>query len=265
LSSPWDALVGRPRFCFTSDQDWAPEWALEELLDWVRARGIPLHVFRTSASEVLDEAVQRGEITQGWHPNLAPTSSHGSSVEEVVGWFQENFPGGISVRGHGFNESYAAWSAFAHAGIEYDSQFPAAFSGHLVPAVHATGIVRMPVFLEDDLWLGAFPGRYTPDVVLDTLFAPGLKILNIHAAHLALNTPSLHAYRAAASMFYESRGPGRLIHGGDGTRTMIDALAGAIDERGNEFEPFEAICREASSVIASTSDLAIGSGSTTLR
>ena len=258
MSSPWNSLVAEPRFCFTSDQDWAPEWALEALLDWVRERAIPLHVFRTSASEILDDAVQRGEITQGWHPNLAPTSSHGSSIEEVVAWFTENFPGSISVRGHGFNESYAAWSAFAVAGIEYDSQFPAAFSAHLVPAVHATGLVRMPVYLEDDLWLGAFPGRYTPEVIRETLFTAGLKIMNVHAAHLGLNTPSLSAYRAVASTFYESRAPGRLVHRGDGIRTMIDSVVAAIAERGKEFEPFETLCHEASSVVESTPGLAVG-------
>src|SRR5262249_43603911 len=212
VRSPWGPLAEEPRFCLTSDQDWAPDWALEELLDWVRRRGLPLHVFRTNPSDVLDDAVRHGEITQGWHPNLAPGSSHGNSTADVVAWFTETFPGSVSIRGHGFNETFAAWSAFAAAGIRYDSQFPAAFSGHLAPMVHVAGIVRLPVFLEDDLWLGTFPGRYAADRVARTLLTPGLKIMNLHAAHLALNTPSLDTYRAHASAFYASRSAGELVH-----------------------------------------------------
>lgn len=203
--------------------------------------------------------MRRGEITQGWHPNLAPGSSHGNSVAEVVAWFTETFPGSVSIRGHGFNETFAAWSAFAAAGIRYDSQFPAAFSAHLVPMVHVTGIVRMPVYLEDDLWLATFPDNYTAEgTVAHTLFEPGLKIFSLHAAHLALNTPSLGAYDATRNEFYNSQAPGRLVHRGDGIRNLFDSLVDKIEATGGCFEPFHAACHEASSMIASTPQLAVG-------
>ena len=51
----------------TSDQDWAPEWAIERLLTEAQAATIPLHVFRTSASSALDIAAAEGAVTQGWH------------------------------------------------------------------------------------------------------------------------------------------------------------------------------------------------------
>lgn len=238
-------MCATPRFVLTTDQDWAPEWALAELLEWSVDHQLPLHVFRTGPSQVLDEAVASNLTTQGWHPNLAAGSSHGSSLEEIVEWFSATFPRSRSVRGHGFQESSAAWAAFSEVGIRFDSQFPSAFSAHLVPTVHFTGIIRLPVFLEDDLWLLAHPGVHEVTPLGHRLFSPGLKIFNLHAAHLALNTPSTSAYETARAEFYSASSSPALRHQGVGIRNLFDDIVSKITASGGAFESFDALCDEA--------------------
>src|SRR5580704_12513992 len=107
----WARFREKPIFVFTADQDWAPEWAVEIFLAELRRFKIPLHIFRTNPSPVLDEAAESGELDQGWHPNFLPGSSHGSSVAEVVRYFERTFPGAVTARSHCFAEDTSSWRA----------------------------------------------------------------------------------------------------------------------------------------------------------
>src|SRR5579863_7836119 len=80
----WGSVATEPVFVLTGDQDWAPEWAVEVYLQHIKKWQQPAHVFRTSPSEGLDQAVRTGLLEQGWHPNFLPGSSHGSTTDEVV-------------------------------------------------------------------------------------------------------------------------------------------------------------------------------------
>ena len=53
----WGRVGSEPVFVLTSDQDWAPEWAIATFLEKVKKWGQPLHVFRTNPSAALDAAV----------------------------------------------------------------------------------------------------------------------------------------------------------------------------------------------------------------
>ena len=54
----WGRVASEPVFVLTSDQDWAPEWAITTFLKKAKKWDQPLHVFRTSPSAVLDAALQ---------------------------------------------------------------------------------------------------------------------------------------------------------------------------------------------------------------
>ena len=84
MRSPWDDLQLRRPCVVTSDQDWAPEWAVVALLEFAASLDLRLHVFRTNPSPALDKAVDAGVITQGWHPNFRPHSSHGPTPSDVI-------------------------------------------------------------------------------------------------------------------------------------------------------------------------------------
>ena len=137
-----------PVFLMTSDQDWAPNWAIESLLS--ATEGIPLHFFRTNPCTILDDAFSSGKITQGWHPNLLPNSSHGSSQEEVINYMKDNFPLCNTVRSHAFNTNTHFDRLLFEAGIRVDSQQATLWQSNLSPILDISGIIRLPVYFEDD-------------------------------------------------------------------------------------------------------------------
>ncbi|MCP2258123.1 hypothetical protein LX15_001810 [Streptoalloteichus tenebrarius] len=259
--SPWGALASERRFAVTADQDWAPEWATEVMLEWVRRLDVPLHVFQTNPSPALDRAAEEGLVTRGWHPNFFPGSTHGDDEPSVVRHMAEFLPGVRTVRTHGFRESYLALTELANAGIRFDSQFPSAFSGHLVPSVHASGIVRLPVYFEDDVWMRMFPDS-GPELGITplraTLAAPGLKILNVHPIHLALNSPSMAFYDSRRSGIYgEGADPAALAHDGFGVRDVVTAIIDAARADGEKWRSFEDLCDEAAAIVDSQDTLAV--------
>ncbi|WP_073479871.1 polysaccharide deacetylase WbmS family protein [Streptoalloteichus hindustanus] len=256
--APWGPLAAQRRFAVTADQDWAPEWATEALLQWAWEWDVPLHVFQTNPSPSLDGAAGSGTVTRGWHPNFFPGSTHGEDESAVVRHMAGFLPGVRTVRSHGFRESYLAWRELAGAGIRFDSQFPSAFAGHLVPAVHATGIIRLPVWFEDDLWLRLFPHATDVSRLRPALGAPGLKILNVHPVHLALNCPSMDYYdRRRAEIYRPDSDPDALVHPGPGVRDVLEAILLAVRADGEKWRSFEDLCDESADLLSDSADLAV--------
>ena len=179
LTKKWSPFLDEPVFALTADQDWAPEWAAESFLHELRTFGVPLHLFRTNPSHAFDSAVRSGEIEQGWHPNFLEGSSHGASIPDVVSYCSRNFPGATTVRSHCFAEDTFSWRALRSAGIVADSQLGTLFQGYLLPVVHWTRIIRLPVYFEDDTFFD-LEESLNLDNIAPTLFTPGLKILNFH-------------------------------------------------------------------------------------
>jgi hypothetical protein len=236
--TPWE----RPIFTLTADQDWAPAWASEQLLALVATLGMPLHVFRTNPCPVLDDAFARGRITQGWHPNFLPGSDHGSTPEQVIAYCRTHFPGCRTVRAHCFMEHTMAWDALAASGIVADSQLPTYFADGLVPLLHASGIWRLPVYFEDDIFFRAFPLELHLDHIRVTLFSPGLKVLNFHPTFVAANVPSPAYYAEIKARWFSTPGDHpKLVHRGRGTREVLEELAVLVTSRGFAFESFEAL------------------------
>src|SRR6266700_6816063 len=104
MSRLWGRVASEPVFVLTADQDWAPEWAIETFLQRLGKWQQPVHVFRTSPSRLLDEAVRDRVIEQGWHPNFMPGSTHGATIDEVVRSCERLVPGARTARAHCFAE-----------------------------------------------------------------------------------------------------------------------------------------------------------------
>jgi len=218
-------FLAEPVFVLTADQDWAPEWAVEIFLEQLRQLHIPLHVFRTSPSVALDRAVAAGEAEMGWHPNFLPGSTQGNSIAEIIRYCQLNFRGATTVRSHCFAEDSHAWQELRAAGIVADSQFASLFQGYLLPTIHWTGIVRLPIYFEDDVFLDIASGDLNLEAILLTLFTPGLKILSFHPTFIACNTPSRAYHEARKSrIFAENSTADGLRWDGRGTRDVFRGL-----------------------------------------
>jgi hypothetical protein len=220
---PWGDFHTRRWFCLTADQDWAPEWAMEFFMAWVRGLEIPLHVFTTNESRALAESAGRDGTTVGWHPNFGTPSSHGATPRDVVSHMQGLAPKARTFRTHGFAESYQALAALAEAGHRVESQFPTRFSAGITPLLHATGLVRLPVWFEDDIWM-----REPVDAdrrIEASIDSPGLKILNLHPIHIALNSPNYAYYNAHRDEIYtEGTSVDDLAYTGRGARTIAEQI-----------------------------------------
>ena len=239
FSTNWAELLERPYFALTADQDWAPEWAVDIFLEELRSFRVPLHVFRTNPSSALDRLSQAGDLQQGWHPNFQAGSSHGSTAAEVVRYCQCHFPGATTVRSHGFAEDTFSWRELRASGIVADSQLCSLFQGYLLPVAHWTGIVRLPVYFEDDILFDLRPSLDL-EAILSTLFTPGLKVLNFHPTFVGCNTPSRAYHESLKSrIFTADSAPDKLRWPGRGTTAVFRELVDRILSQGHRFYWFQ--------------------------
>jgi hypothetical protein len=239
---PWGRLFDRPIFSLTSDQDWTPAWAADDLLSFMRKAQIPVHVFRTNPCPVFDAAAATGEITQGWHPNFLPNSSHGKETSEIIDYMRANFPRCRTVRSHTLFESTATWKALASAGIVADSQTATLYQENLVPLLHWSGMLRFPVYFVDDVFFIHEAPSLSLDALLSTLFTPGLKILNVHATFFACNVPSQAYYEEIRGRIFDTEIKAEgLAWTGRGTADVVEELLQQIMSRGYSLEGFETV------------------------
>jgi len=257
MSRFWGRVATEPVYVLTSDQDWAPEWAIAAFLERTAKWGQPLHVFRTNPSPLLDEAVKlkNSAVEQGWHPNFMPGSSHGATVDEVVQYCQRVFPGARTARAHCFAEDSFRMRALAEAGIIADSQNPTPCQGYLLPMIHPSGILRLPVYFEDDTAFDAHDG-FSVDAFLVSLLTPGLKIFNFHPTFVGCNTPSLAHYNAVRSKVFGTTEPAEgVVWKGHGTANMLDDLIGEVMMAGFRFQSLHSVVDELWSAAKQAPDL----------
>lgn len=241
-------FTDKPVFAFTADQDWAPEWASEFFLAELQRVGVPLHIFRTNPSAAFDNA---SDVDQGWHPNFLAGSSHGESPAEVIEYCKSNFPSATTARSHCFREDTFTWRALREAGIVADSQLGTLFQGYLQPVMHWTGIVRLPVYFEDDVFFDVAEGDLDLDKIVPTLFTPGLKILNFHPTFVACNTPSREYHeRMKPRIFSEGSTRSDVTYEGRGTLHVFRELVERIVDGGGRFERFACVVELARSAMA---------------
>lgn len=216
-------LFINPLFCFTSDLDWAPESMIEETLNIFLEYEIPLSPFITHNSKKIEEYYEGNNARHVClHPNFAPNSTHGANVKEIVSHLVNLWPDARCFRSHSFVDSSLITKEFRDRGFKYDSNLCLHLQPYLVPLQHASGLLRFPVFFEDDT---SANGEQVWELsnILDTLKAPGLKIFNFHPIHIALNTPSMDYYLGVKNDVNEKNWRD-LAYKGKGVRTFLEEL-----------------------------------------
>jgi hypothetical protein len=175
------------------DQDWAPAWATTALTDALARAGLEGTLFVTHACPSLDGIRAAGHVELGWHPNFLPGSSHGATTDEVLDTMARWVPEAVGARAHTLMRGTPLLQAYKARGIRYDAAD--IFDGQpgLAPFVSWTGMVRLPIWFEDDVHLQ----RGLP-CTLDTLEldAEGLKVCTFHPVLVALNAVDLEGYGA---------------------------------------------------------------------
>jgi hypothetical protein len=246
VDSLWGDSLAEPRFVLTADQDWAPEWAMERFLDFARAEEIPVHVFVTNPSPVLEAAARDSRVTLGAHPNFLPGSTHGSTPEEVIAAVRDLVPEADTFRTHTYAESAQSLDLMREAGFRTDSNLCLFLQPGIVPLIHATGLLRLPVFLDDDsLLLWDRDGNLDLDPVAKALATPGLKILNFHPLLFAINCPSAEHYRDHRDALYEPGTAPPEPFEGRGVADLLGELIAIARRDGRQLSSFPEIAASA--------------------
>lgn len=182
------SYVSEPVFCFTSDTDWASEATVEATFELFEEFDVPLTPFVTGPSEVVRQRFAPDNLGRvGVHPNFLPQSTHGVNLVEVLETVRGFWPEAKGLRSHGFYDTSQLSLAARADGFAWDSNLCLFLQPGLVPLHHFSGLLRFPVFWEDDVHAYKQLGPDFSELV-ERFEAPGLKVINVHPAHMALNT-----------------------------------------------------------------------------
>jgi polysaccharide deactylase WbmS-like protein len=217
----------------TFDVDWAPDFVIEEVAELLAAAGVRATWFITHASPAVNRLRERPDLFElGIHPNFAVGSSHGETVNDVLGHMREVVPEARATRSHRLAVSAEILAAIAaDERLKTDSSLFLPDLGGLEPVRQWLGqdvLVRIPYIWADD----HEPHVPEPDWSLERIWhRPGLKVFDFHPMLVHLNSADNTAYQTVKGGIQDLRSvrpddTRDLINGGLGSRT---ALESAID------------------------------------
>lgn len=232
-------LEKRDVVCFTVDIDWASEYACQQTLVYFEEKNIPITTFLTHPSKVLSDAIERGQIRGGLHPNFMPDSSQGSSYQEVVDYCFKLLPNADCFRAHRYYEVNDTMEVLTQRGIRFESNV-CSLLDNVPPFLHRSKTISFPIFWEDGAYLYS-NNKFDFEFFRKRLHHPGLKIINIHPMHLMLNTPYFSYTREIKDRLsraewnnLDETSIAKLHYEGYGIRNFIDRMINDIHVSGTE-------------------------------
>jgi hypothetical protein len=218
----------------TSDLDWAPAWMTQALAAAIEAAGFRATFFTTHACASLPHLRAAGHEV-GIHPNHLPGSSHGADPASVLDHLAGFASDARGVRAHALVRSTPLLLLYGQRGFVYEGSDLMDDQPGLRPHVHWNGVVRLPVFFEDDVH--AMHGRSFRLADL-AMAGDGLRVFSVHPVHFVLNTRDLGEYQALKSRLAGAgRGMGDADpddvaavrnRSGRGTADLLDELLTAL-------------------------------------
>ena len=178
--------MSEPIVVFTCDTDWAPAAQVKELLDFFELHHVPLTLFVTDMSRVVEGFLDRHPFGVGPHFNFMVGSTQGHSEDEILSSLPRfRLPG---YRNHCFYDNTKLQLKMRRLGFTFDSNSCLWLQHNLCPLRLVTDIVRFPVWFEDDWALRAGMNMSADSLelakVTARLLSPGLKVLNFHPHYL---------------------------------------------------------------------------------
>lgn len=180
--------IEEPVFCFTADIDWASEVVIQYSHDILCGDNLKLTYFNTHPSLFLNQLSLDKKIRLLIHPNFLPDSSHGNSFKDVMNYCKTLVPDADGFRCHRYFEVNDILDDFFQQGFKFFSNHCTRCETDIKPLVHRSGLLSLPIFLEDGGYLLMDPALDFNQLI-PKLASPGLKIINFHPAHMAFNTP----------------------------------------------------------------------------
>jgi len=236
MVTPPSTAVDSSTVCLTLDLDWAPDHVLEDTRQLLQRVGLPATIFATHQSPGVTALLALPGCETGVHPNFAGDPDKDALLTRLL----TAFPTAVGVRSHELYFDSRLLPLFQHKGVRYFSNDLMFLHSSLQPYYDWSGLVRLPIFWEDDVHCLYFDGRF--DGAALGLDRPGLKVLNFHPVHLYLNTREFADYQAAKPSLADPMAAGKLRREGPGIRTLFLDVVGRL--RGAEMRTLGAISEE---------------------
>jgi hypothetical protein len=174
----------------TMDTDWCADEVLAFALSLLRERHLPCTVFATHNHAALQN-INAEMMEIGLHPNFSEVTAEG--YEEKLQALQRLYPHAVGVSSHAMTSGTALLHLFRQYGLRYDRNILRYRDTEAKPFVYHNGLLRMPIFWEDDIWFTHEPGaRFSADMLKHEGFR---LIFNFHPIHLYMNTTSAEHYQ----------------------------------------------------------------------
>lgn len=228
-----------PIYCIM-DVDWAHDDVLREALGIFAAADVPVTVFVTHDTPVLDEMRDDPLVELGIHPNfndlLNGTARKGDSAASRVEALRRVVPEANVVRNHSMCQTSYLMNLFADIGFTHEvNTLIMAHSGIALSAWrHWSGdMTRVPTVFEDSL-AGHLADGWDPARVLSH---PGLRVLNFHPVRLVLNACEPNLPGPSESVTWSPAALADRVRPAHepGSRSFLEALITGHRARGGSF------------------------------
>jgi hypothetical protein len=207
------------KFCLSFDLDWAADFILDDLFSLLSQTNLKTTLFTTHKSEGVDKLCSLPQTELALHPNFLLNEPD----EEIFARLKQQFPDALGVRNHVLYYHSRLLPLFHAEGIRYFSNELRFLENGLEPYYDWSGLIRLPIFWEDDVHCIYFNKQFDLQTLLNPI-SP-LKVLNFHPVHIYLNTTELSDYEVAKADLKNKDAAIKHRKNGPGIRTLfIDLL-----------------------------------------
>lgn len=223
----------------SSDTDWAEEQTVREAHELLASFGKPITYYVTKHYVLQDER-HSVPVEFGPHPNFAAREPE-PEMDACMGFS----PGAVSFRAHSLHFTERLRPILRKHQVRYSSSAMM----YLQPGIRAFdvgyGLTEVPLFWMDTFHMEycQLGGRSALDLPLAALEQPGLKVLDIHPVHLALNTESTDHYARSKHAYHDPAGLRRERNTGRGMRDLFVEIVRTLDRLGYEFKLVRDVAR----------------------
>lgn len=228
-------MMFKPICCITSDVDWASEECIADFITLCNEYDVKPLVLMTHKSEAVERSLAAGLIETGIHPNFLDGSTHGDGFDDVLKHCLSLSPSISVSRSHQYFDCYSLSQSMIQHGIRHDLNLCLHLQENITPLKHCSGILRFPTFWEDDVHAVTENGNWDFADYQRVFSSPGLKVINVHPIHIALNSPDMgyylkHKEEASKASAEELK---KIRFTGAGVRTFfIEILKSISDQTG---------------------------------
>ncbi|MFN8295951.1 MAG: hypothetical protein U0T69_07125 [Chitinophagales bacterium] len=226
------------QYALTFDVDWAPDYAIDFVTQYLIEKKVKSTWFITHLSPAIERLKLYPELFElGLHPNFLPNSSHGKTEEEVMATLLDMVKGAKVLRAHCLVQSSRLLGMMVRKfGIEVDCSLFLPKSSNIEPHIinydENVALVRIPYFWEDDE--ECYDPKQSWDFQHSKYHVSGLKIFNFHPTYIYLNCSDMKGYEEVKQFGYladiEEETIQKYINPNNGVRNIFEGYVDFISK-----------------------------------